>query len=169
MERVVILGRGGAGKSVAARRLGDITGLIVIELDALFWCPEFGAPTPHEWTRIQDELLQAQSRWILDGDLGPYDQLEPRLRRADTVLVLDFGLARCIVRALRRSREAREFWRWTFAWRRRSRPAVMNAIANFAPSADLRVVRSPRELDALLAGLEAESASVRSTRHEDIR
>ncbi|HWG11945.1 MAG TPA: hypothetical protein VG268_01600 [Streptosporangiaceae bacterium] len=39
MRRVVILGRGGAGKSTLARDLSGRTGLPVAELDALFWEP----------------------------------------------------------------------------------------------------------------------------------
>lgn len=35
-QRIVILGRGGAGKSTAAVDLGRISGLSVIELDKLF-------------------------------------------------------------------------------------------------------------------------------------
>lgn len=35
----MILGRGGAGKSALARKLGEVTGLPVVELDALFWQP----------------------------------------------------------------------------------------------------------------------------------
>lgn len=47
---------------------------------------------------IQEELA-ARPRWIMDGDLGQYDVLGPRLVAADTVLVLDFSLVRCIWRA----------------------------------------------------------------------
>jgi adenylate kinase family enzyme len=36
IERLVVLGRGGAGKSMLSRRLGEITGLPVVELDAHF-------------------------------------------------------------------------------------------------------------------------------------
>src|SRR5437879_1477660 len=39
VQRVVILGRGGAGKSTAARRLGELVGLPIIELDKHFWQP----------------------------------------------------------------------------------------------------------------------------------
>ena len=44
VRRVVILGRGGAGKSVLSRQLSDITGILVVELDTLFWQP---GPAPH--------------------------------------------------------------------------------------------------------------------------
>jgi adenylate kinase family enzyme len=37
VDRVVVLGRGGAGKSTTAARLGVLTGLPVIELDRHFW------------------------------------------------------------------------------------------------------------------------------------
>jgi adenylate kinase family enzyme len=40
-----VLGRGGAGKSFFALRLGEITGLPVTELDELFWSADL-RPTP---------------------------------------------------------------------------------------------------------------------------
>jgi hypothetical protein len=43
MKRVVVLGRGGAGKSSFARRLGSTTGIPVVELDKHFWPAD---PTP---------------------------------------------------------------------------------------------------------------------------
>ena len=98
MERVVILGRGAAGKSTLATRLGRIIGLRVIELDKVFWQPGLVA-TPHDkWAHIQQKLVD-QDRWIMDGDLGPYDDVEVRLRAADTVILLDFSLIRCAWRA----------------------------------------------------------------------
>ncbi len=94
MQRVVVLGRGGAGKSTAAVELGRITGLPVVELDEHFWGPDLAPLSVQEWTRRQQELA-AGPRWIMDGDLGPYDAPAARLMRADTVLILDFGLVRC--------------------------------------------------------------------------
>lgn len=158
MRRVVILGRGGAGKSVAARRLSAASGLPLIELDALFWRRgPAGKPQPaaaQDWARTQRELVEREA-WVIEGDLGPYDDLAPRLRRADAVIVLDYGLARCAWRAIRRGRENAEFWRWVILWRRRSRPAVLDAIARYAPCAAVRRVRRPRALDAALGQLGA--------------
>jgi hypothetical protein len=67
---VVILGRGGAGKSTLAGRLGEVTGLPVVELDTLFWQAGPTAADPSEWTERQRELVRGEA-WILDGDLGP--------------------------------------------------------------------------------------------------
>src|ERR1700749_1478928 len=105
MQRVAILGRGAAGKSTLALMLSRRLGIPVTELDSIFWRPGV-RPTPEPgWTAIQRELV-ARERWIIDGDLGPYDTgLALRLRAADTIVVLDFPLWRCVWRALRRSRE----------------------------------------------------------------
>ena len=129
MQRVVILGRGASGKSTLARRLGGITGLPVIE------------------------KLAAEDGWIMDGDLGPYDVVEVRLCRADTVIFLDFSLSRCAWRAIRRSRERADFWRWLLAYRCQSRPLLMQAIANQAASAALHVFRNPRALRRFVTDL----------------
>src|SRR5262245_33703619 len=149
MRRIVVLGRGGAGKSTLATHLGAALALPVIELDKHFWTPDL-TPTPgDQWAKIQHRLTSAR-QWILDGDLGPYDVLHVRLRAADTVIVLDFPLWRCAWRALRRSRENLAFWRWLVAYRRRSLPAVMAAIADHAGHAELHVLRNPRAVEQFL-------------------
>jgi adenylate kinase family enzyme len=156
VERVVILGRGGAGKSVAATRLGQVTGLPVIELDRLFWRPDLTPMPAPDWIQRQQELA-ATDRWILDGDLGPYDTPSIRLSRADTVLILDFSLTRCAWRAARRSRERADFWQWLLTWRRSSRPALLHAVTTHATHADVHVLRTPRRLRHLLSAIERHS------------
>jgi hypothetical protein len=144
-----LLGPGAAGKSTLARRLGRATGLEVIELDKLFWRPGLLPTPPEEWADIQGELVQRRT-WIMDGDLGPYDVVGPRLRCADTVIVLDTPRWRCALRALRRSRERADFWRWLWGWRRRYWPRLRAAIATEARQADVVVVRSDRAVGRLL-------------------
>ncbi|RAS62597.1 adenylate kinase family enzyme [Lentzea atacamensis] len=116
----MILGRGGAGKSTLAAALGTATGLPVIELDKHFWGPDLEATPPDRWAVVQGELA-ITDRWIMDGDLGPYDVLDVRLRRAGTVLLLDHSFPRCAWRAL-----------------------LINAIAAHAGHATLHVLRNPR-------------------------
>src|SRR5271168_2563501 len=127
MKRVVILGPGASGKSTLARELGEIAGLPVIELDKIFWQPGLAATPGDAWAEAQRSLVEKDA-WIMDGDLGPYDAVEVRLRAADTIIFLDFSLMRCAWRAMRRSRERADFWRWMVAYRFQSRPLLMQAI-----------------------------------------
>src|ERR1700719_255321 len=152
MKRVVILGRGASGKSTLARRLGEITGLPVIELDKVFWRPGLAGTPRDQWVVVQERLV-AEEGWIMDGDLGPYDVVEVRLRAADTILFLDFSLLRCSWRAIRRSRERADFWRWLLAYRWQSRPILMQAIANHAVKAALHILRNPKALTRFVAGV----------------
>ncbi|WP_410636314.1 hypothetical protein [Amycolatopsis sp. cmx-4-83] len=112
VERVLVLGCGGAGKPLFARRLGVVTGLPVGRAGAGHGVLAAGpvGPARAEWVTRQRELIAAPRR-IEDGDLGPYDVLEVRLA-ADTAVVLNPSPARCARRALRRGRERWDFWRW---------------------------------------------------------
>jgi nicotinamide riboside kinase len=154
MKRVVIIGRGASGKSTLAVSLGEITGLPVIELDKVFWQPGLVARRRDQWVAIQERLV-AEERWIMDGDLGPYDAVEIRLRAADTILFLDFSFLRCAWRAIRRSRERADFWWWLLTYHWRGRPILMEAIANHAVDADLHTFRNPEALRRFVAEVAA--------------
>jgi uridine kinase len=160
VRRVVIIGRGASGKSTLAARLGDILQLPVIELDTIFWQPGLVATPREQWVVLQQELVKGD-KWIIDGDLGPHDVVEARLTAADTVVFLDFSLLRCGWRAIRRSPERVDFWRWLLAYRRRSRPALMRAIAAHADGADVHVLRSPRALRRFVERVARESSGAR--------
>jgi adenylate kinase family enzyme len=153
MKRVLVFGRGGSGKSTLASKLGEITGLPVIELDKIFWQPGLHPLPAAEWVNVQRRLIKRDS-WIMDGDLGHYDAVEVRLQAADTIVVLDFGLVRCAWRAMRRGRERSDFWRWLIAYRRRSLPVLLQAISKFAPRATLHLMKNRKEVWRFVAGLE---------------
>jgi hypothetical protein len=74
---------------------------------------------------------------------------------------LDFSLVRCAWRAIRRSRERADFWRWLLTYRYQSRPILMATIASHAPKAVLHVFRSPKALGRFVAEAVAVSPVVR--------
>jgi adenylate kinase family enzyme len=143
MERVLVLGRGGAGKSTLARAIGSLAGLQVHELDEYFWQQGLLPLDPAPWEEVQQRLA-AGPAWVLDGDLGPYDSLAVRVRRADTVVLLDYGFLTCAWRAARRSRERLDFWLWVWHYRRRHLPLVLRALDAAAPAVTVHHLRSPR-------------------------
>ena len=152
MERVLVLGRGGAGKSTLARAIGSLTGLPVHELDKHFWQHGLLPLEPSTWQDLQRGLAVGRA-WVLDGDLGPYDVLAARVRRADTVVLLDYGFLTCAWRAGRRGRERRDFWLWTWRYRRRHLPIVLQTLDDEAPTAAVHRLRSPRDAQRFLRGL----------------
>jgi hypothetical protein len=61
VQRVVVLGRGGAGKSTFAAQFGRATSLPVIELDRSFWPPDLTPMRREQWAVAQRELVVSPS------------------------------------------------------------------------------------------------------------
>jgi hypothetical protein len=57
-----------------------------MELDRIFWRTGLVATPRDQWTAVQEKLV-AEERWIMDGDLGPYDAVDVRLRAAGTIIL----------------------------------------------------------------------------------
>ena len=93
MERVLIIGCGGAGKSTLARQLGEKLNLPVVHLDSIFWLPGWVEMEKDEFdARIRTEM--AKETWILDGN---YNRTLPeRIARCDTIIYLDFSRTACL-------------------------------------------------------------------------
>jgi adenylate kinase family enzyme len=100
MNRILVLGSPGAGKSTFSRRLGIVLGFPVIHLDAHFWKPGWEKPERKAWIETQRELIASSESWIMDGNYG--STIEVRLREADTVILLDIPRRVCLSRVFRR-------------------------------------------------------------------
>jgi adenylate kinase family enzyme len=99
MQRVLILGIPGAGKSTLATRLGHVLDLPVHHLDRYFWNPGWKASAPDEWHEKIESLL-TRDRWILDGNYR--SSIPMRLEYADTVVYLDFPRRVALWRVMKR-------------------------------------------------------------------
>lgn len=99
MERILLIGCGGAGKSTLARQMGEKLNIPVVHLDKLFWHPGWVESTKEEIdARIFEEIRKPQ--WIMDGN---YNRTLPqRLEYCDTVIYMDFNRAACLMGVLKR-------------------------------------------------------------------
>ena len=99
MERIVIIGCGGAGKSTLARRLGEKLDIPVVHLDQLWWKPGWVESSREEFdAKLAVELAKPQ--WIMDGNFNR--TIPERIARCDTLIYLDFNRVTCLMGVLKR-------------------------------------------------------------------
>ena len=99
MQRVLIIGPCGAGKSTLAQQLAPLLRLPVFHMDQLNWKSGWVESSKDE-IRGRLAAITATDRWLIDGTYG--GTLAERLERADMVVYLDYPIRLCVARLLRR-------------------------------------------------------------------
>lgn len=166
MERILVVGGPGSGKSYFSDLLAAKTGLPLIHLDQEFWLPGWQMPEADAWQRKLDILL-AQPRWIMDG--AYVSSLSRRLERADTVFVFKLPRSLCLYRTLKRSltsygtirpdmapgcpeRLDWSFFKYTWRFNTRLLPRIEQELIPF--QGDLHLFKSSQSANAYLCGLD---------------
>jgi adenylate kinase family enzyme len=164
MQRVLVIGPGGAGKTTVASILAERLGLPLIHLDALYWHPGWTPTPPDEWQRVVESLI-AQPRWVMDGNYG--GTLDIRLAACDTVIFLDLprhvSLWRILKRRVRYLRRVRpdiapgcpeqltwEFVRWVWTYPKRRRGKILERLRALQ-GRQVVILSSSREVRHFLA------------------
>ena len=109
MQKVIVIGCPGAGKSTFARKLRDITGLPLFYLDMIWHRSDGTHISPEEFDARLEELL-LKEKWIIDGNY--LRTLDVRLEACDTVFFLDYPLDVCLEGARSRIGKKREDLPW---------------------------------------------------------
>lgn len=159
MERVIVIGCPGAGKSVFARRLRDATGLPLHYLDLLWHRPDGTSVSREEFDRGLEQILRTD-RWIIDGNY--LRTLAPRLEACDTVFFLDYPLEVCLEGAQARIGTRREdmpwvetqfdpeFRQWILDFPAAQRPKVYQLLRQYAGEKTLVIFKNRQEADHYL-------------------
>jgi adenylate kinase family enzyme len=141
MQRVLVMGSSGSGKSTFARRLSEMTGIPFVSLDALYWKPGWVASDKAEFRERLTEVA-LQPRWIMDGNF-PSHLVELRRDACDTVIWFDLPRRSCMFGIMRRiagsygkvrpemaegcpERIDFEFFRYVWTYRRQQRPKLLD-------------------------------------------
>ncbi|UXX97074.1 adenylate kinase [Streptomyces sp. AD2-2] len=172
MERILVVGSTGAGKSTLARAVGERLDVPYHEMDALY----FNGPDWAVNQGLTDDVLRLTSepRWIIDS-IGSPEVRDLLWEMADTVLWLDYRrrviMPRVLRRSLRRtvtrervfggnretwagwfSREHPAWWAWSQYAGRRREIERRTGDPRFAPLTTHRFAQ-PADTEAWLATL----------------
>lgn len=167
MERVLVIGCSGAGKSTFSRALARKTLLPLIHLDREYWRPGWTEPERDDWQTAVRALV-AGPFWVMDGNYG--GTFDIRMPAADTIVFFDFPrhvcLRRVVVRALRGLGRTRPdvgqgcperldpaFWRYVWTWNAHARGLVLDALDRNGKDKRIAVFRHDRDAAAFLAGV----------------
>lgn len=93
MERIIIIGSCGAGKSTLAIKLAKKLGLPLVHLDKIRFVGNWQERSKEEFDKLLVSELE-KPRWIIDGN---YNRTIPlRMQYCDTVVFLDFPRLVCL-------------------------------------------------------------------------
>lgn len=99
MQKIMVIGSCGAGKSTLSKQIATVKNIPVIHLDQLYWKPNWVESTKDEFAAKQRTALVTEN-WVVDGNYG--GTMDIRLARADTIVWLDLPVSICFYRVLKR-------------------------------------------------------------------
>jgi adenylate kinase family enzyme len=100
MTRVIVIGTSCVGKTTFARSLAYALSFPHVELDALYWPPNWVPRASDEFCVLTSQAV-AQDRWVTDGNYSVVRDLI--WSRATTVIWLNYGFRLVLWRALTRT------------------------------------------------------------------
>ena len=99
MERIIVIGCCGAGKTTISRQIQKKLGFPLFHLDQYYWKSGWQEPDPSTWQNVVKKLA-SREKWIIDGNYG--GTIDIRISRADTIVYLNFSTFTCLYRVIKR-------------------------------------------------------------------
>lgn len=159
MNKAIIIGCPGSGKSTFARRLRNIVGLPLYHLDMMYWNKDKTTVSKDVFiNRLTDTMCCPE--WIIDGNYA--STMEMRIKECDTVFFLDYPTQVCIEGVEERKGKLRsdmpwienddaddEFIEFINSYNRKSRPEVIKLLKKYSDK-NIIVFHSREEADEYL-------------------
>lgn len=106
MQKVIIIGCPGSGKTTFAEKLNKITGFQLYYLDAIWHKPDKTHITREDFDQYISRIFD-MPEWIIDGNYNR--TMEIRLRQCDTVFLFDLPRVSSISKTINRGIPTQQF------------------------------------------------------------
>ena len=98
--RVNVIGTSGSGKTTFGRKLAEVLGIPSIEIDEVFWGPDWTGPADEEFYPKLSNLLE-EDNWVLDGNYTR--TMGFKWNRVQSVIWINFSFPRTVYQAVTRA------------------------------------------------------------------
>ncbi len=92
MNKVVILGASGTGKTTICRILGEKLNVKILHLDSVYWKKDWDNINKSDFNKYMKRFLLENKTWVIDGNYSNNLHFDYRLEACDTIVYLDFGI-----------------------------------------------------------------------------
>ena len=93
MEKIIVIGCPGSGKSTFSRKLNEIINIPLFHLDMMYWNKDKTIVEKTVFYENLDKVLQSD-KWIIDGNYQ--SSMEKRMKQCDTIIFLDYSVDVCL-------------------------------------------------------------------------
>ncbi|TMP30419.1 adenylate kinase [Pseudoalteromonas rubra] len=100
MKRINVIGTSGSGKSTFSRMLASELNYPYLEMDAIFWKPNWQESSDEEFFSNLADWLSGE-HWVLDGNYSRTSEI--KWGRVDTIIWVDYSFARTLFQAVKRA------------------------------------------------------------------
>lgn len=173
MKKIMIIGCGGSGKSTLARKIHHITGLPLIHMDQYFWNAGWVDTERLEWIKWV-ERQSNEPEWIMDGNYG--GTMDIRLKKADTVIFMDFSRWLCLFRIIKRQfkylgrsrpdmaegcieRLTWEFITYVYRYNKTRRPGILEKLQSYSKTKNVIILDGQKKIKLCLEEIKKKTTS----------
>ena len=161
MQRIVVIGCPGSGKSTLSRELHSKTGIPLYHLDLMYWNADKTTVEKSVFLGRLAAVLK-KDEWIIDGNYS--STMDLRVAACDTVIFLDYPLDLCLAGIRERrgkprsdmpwieTEEDAEFIEFIKSYNEKQKPKVLDLLEKYSDK-EIIILKSREQANAFLSGV----------------